>query len=64
MQMVSVVHPDLDGVHEVPEIALPHWKRSGWRPVVDESAEENTEPAQASAPETPTPRRRRSKEGE
>lgn len=65
MQMVTVVHPDLEGVHEVPESALPHWKRSGWRPAEDEPAEDKTEAAPGPGPETPTPRRRHmSKEGE
>jgi hypothetical protein len=68
-----MVHPTLDGQHEVPESAVGHWKRVGWRRA-DEPEEKAAEPV-ASAPvalEPPqddpaSPRRRRtttSKEGE
>lgn len=68
MKLVKVTHPNLDGVHEVPERALRHWGRVGWEPVT-EAEEPAPSPA---APDTPapepdktTPRRRRtSKESE
>lgn len=69
-----MVHPTLEGRHEVPESAVGHWKRVGWRRAdePEEQAAEPVAPAQVAAPEPPqddsaSPRRRRtttSKEGE
>jgi hypothetical protein len=68
-----MVHPTLEGQHEVPESAVGHWKRVGWRRA-DEPEEQAAEPVAPApvAPEPPqddptSPRRRRtttSKEGE
>lgn len=62
-----MVHPTLEGRHDVPESAVGHWGRVGWR-----RADEPEEQAQAAVPEPPqddpAPNRRRrtttSKEGE
>jgi hypothetical protein len=65
-----MVHPTLEGRHDVPESAVGHWARVGWRRA--DEPEEQAAPAQVAAPEPsqddPAPNRRRrtttSKEGE
>jgi hypothetical protein len=64
-----MVHPTLEGEHEVPESAVGHWKRVGWRRA-DEPEEQAAEPVAppVPAPTQPVPNRRQrttaSKEGE
>ncbi len=48
-----MVHPELDGQHEVPASAVGHWTRVGWRRA-DEPEEQAAEPV-APAPPAPTP---------
>lgn len=68
-----MVHPTLEGQHEVPESAVGHWKRVGWHRVdePEEQAETPAVPPQVAAEphqDDPAPQRRRrtttSKEGE
>jgi hypothetical protein len=68
-----MVHPTLEGQHEVPASAVGHWTRVGWRRA-DEPEEKTAEPvtpepvAPEPTPNPPTPNRRQrtttSKEGE
>ncbi len=48
-----MVHPTLEGEHDVPESAVGHWKRVGWRRA-DEPEEQAAEPVAPAQP-APTP---------
>lgn len=58
MKLVKITHPRA-GESQVPESAVPHWTRAGWRVVGEDSPA-----AEVAAQEDKSPRGRRKSEGE